>query len=160
MKRGIGKLKVGQLFVMGIAGMMDENFHYEVSGSKDDIKDNIKKEVQNRVKVPAIILNKKFTEDEWPIYDIGFWTRGRSGEMSGMLEMKGVCIWRYFASDDTLGVEEGTPPEWLIKTLDEGYDFDIKREEIFYIKAKDDNPDNDYRYYPFKEVNYSYLKYT
>ena len=143
MKRGIDNLKPGQLIVIGFSSMMDENFHPGKSSKK-----KIKKELKNRIKLPAIILKKKYTKDDWPVYNVGFWTRSNTGEMSGMIELKNSCIWRYFVSDT---VEEGTPPEWLLKTLENTKDFYIDKKDIFYIKSKNGNPKKDYRFYPFKK---------
>ena len=67
-----------------------------------------------------------------------------------MLELKDICIWRYLVSDE---VEEGTPPKWLIdmiRNFDGDTFLNIKKENIFYIKSKDGNPENDYKYYPFR----------
>jgi hypothetical protein len=45
--------------------------------------------------LPSIITNKQETEDGWVVYDIIFWSNSRLGEMSGYLEIKNICIWRY-----------------------------------------------------------------
>lgn len=45
--------------------------------------------------LPSIITNKQETEDGWVLYDIIFWSNSRLGEMSGYLEIKNICVWRY-----------------------------------------------------------------
>lgn len=47
---------------------------------------------------PALIVNKyKIGEDEWPAYDVYFWTKTNTGEFSGAILLSQICLWRYLS---------------------------------------------------------------
>jgi len=49
----------------------------------------------NNVTLPAVILNTSKTDDNFPVYDIGFWMEWNDGSTSGMINLQKQCIWRY-----------------------------------------------------------------
>ena len=52
----------------------------------------------NSITVPALIVNKyKIGEDEWPVYDVYFWTKTNTGEFSGAILLSQICLWRYLS---------------------------------------------------------------
>ena len=59
----------------------------------------------NSIIVPALIINKhNIGEDDWPVYDVYFWTKTNTGEYSGAILLKEICIWRYL-SDKAVDIE-------------------------------------------------------
>lgn len=86
----------------------------------------------NSITVPALIVNKyKIGEDEWPVYDVYFWTKTNTNTFSGAILLSQICLWRY-VSDLEIDVD-------LIKAA---------------IKGEFDNLIS----YSKKEYKYSYMK--
>ncbi len=75
--------------------------------------------------LPALIFRKRRTADDWPIYDVYFWTKTNHFETSGALELKGVMIWRYLSSNQK-------PFEIMFNSKD--YSLDIPFKKLFYIE--------------------------
>ena len=122
-KRGIDSFIPGQLINIRFPQLLDENFYPEAS------KSNTKKRMKDIKKasiLPAVILEK--IEDSGDVsYNVGFISRHKSGEMSGLIILKEISIWRYLAKKDT-EPEEGTPPNWLLENIKK---FNLRNEEYF-----------------------------
>lgn len=111
-ERAIDSFEPGQLVVLRFPGMMDSN--HTVYPLTEESKAKIKEEIESAPQIPAVVLSKRYIDD-WPVYDVGFWTRLRSGDTSGMLLLKDLCVWRYMAESN--GIPEGQPPEWFVSSL-------------------------------------------
>lgn len=163
--RGIDNLKPGMLCVIGFPPLMDENFYnrerIEKEGlTQEELRKKISADVKNASKLPAIILEKKYTEDKWPVYKVAFWTRYRNGyEISGAIYIDGFCVWRYFAGDSKL--PEGKPPNWMLESIENG-NFDellaehgLTKKDICYVEHDeiDDDHSVDLLCYPFANAN-------
>jgi hypothetical protein len=125
--RSIENIKPGLIFLLQFNSLIEEN-----NNKIDFITENI-------LGLPAVILKKYNLEDDWPVYDIGFWSLTKNGEKSGMLVIKEICVWRYFKG--TKVNKEGIPPQWFIDQLldNEGDDIlfpesNLDIYDIFYIK--------------------------
>ena len=69
----------------------------------------------NKIQVHGLIVAKTLTNpetDPWPVYDVYFWTNYNSGEYSGAILIKDLCIWRYMASV--------APSEKFLKSVKKG----------------------------------------
>lgn len=84
----------------------------------------------NSIIVPALIVNK-YKGDNLPYYDVYFWTKTNTGEYSGAILLKEICIWRYLS-------DKGIDSEWVSAAksgeLDELIPY--KREEFCYSFIK------------------------
>ena len=147
-ERGIDNLRVGQLITIGMSSLMDNGYY--IDGTRKII-----------ARMPAIIIKKHYTDDDWPIYDIGFWTRSKEGEKSSMIIMNEICVWRYMQAEEG-EPEEGTPPNWLlysiendVKTGNYEYFSGISSFDICYVeKGYAEDGSEDFWVYPFRK----YLK--
>jgi len=136
-ERGIDTIKPGLMFMLQFTSFTDNEF---ITGETD--KSKIKKRtdliLKNASRMPAVVLKKDKLNDGWPIYDVGFWTKSNAGEASGMIVLKGICIWRYFGGDGKNW--EGIPPKWFLDMWRESDknekidDSNIKVSDLFYIK--------------------------
>lgn len=139
----IEELKIGQLIVIKFPGMMDENFSEKRDTQEE--KDKLKDDVQNAPRYPAVILQRKEVSENYggTVFKVGFFSRHRSGQMSGMIELDNIPIWRYFSNkEDELAT--GIPPKWLLETIqnnqNENIDTfdDLSNYELFYIIKEND----------------------
>ena len=112
-KRGVDNFRIGQLLVVGMVSMMDNNFYPKMNKKQSKKRG---KDIKNAARMPAVIVGKTNEEfDKCPGYAVDFWSRSYSGEMSGRLSFgKDMFIWRYLSSDI---VKEGTPPKWILKSI-------------------------------------------
>lgn len=54
----------------------------------------------NSIITPALIINKyKIGDNDWPVYDVYFWTKTNTGEYSGAILLKEICAWRYISDN-------------------------------------------------------------
>lgn len=139
----IEELKVGQLVVIKLPPMMDENFSEKRETQEE--KDKLNDDVENAPRYPAVILQRKEVSENYGgvVFKVGFFSRHRSGQMSGMLELDNIPIWRYFSTKEG-EPETGIPPKWLLDTIqhnqNENIDtFDnLSNHELFYIIKEND----------------------
>jgi len=147
--------KPGQLIVIKLPGLMDNDLITKETANKNNwIHRKIKQEIQNHLdktsRTPAIILQKHISgSGSLPSYDVGFWTRFRTGELSSLLVLKNIPIWKYLSGDI---VPEGTPPNWIIDFMQGGLkDYYILPEDICYVKPGECKTGwEDYFYYPYR----------
>jgi len=135
-KRGLDSFQPGQLIMIRLPGLTDDDYEPE---STPEASERRRQQVENSPKIPAVIIRKHYTEEAIPIptYDVGFITRWRSGEMSGINTLSHNAIWRYLASDkDSV---EGIPPMWFVDDILKNWnkqffdpDFDIDNDEIHF----------------------------
>ena len=139
----IEELKVGQLIVIKLPQMMDENFSEKRDTQEE--KDKLTDDIQNAPRYPAVILQRKEVSENYggTVFKVGFFSRHRSGQMSGMIELDNIPICRYFSNkEDELAT--GIPPKWLLETIqnnqNENIDTfdDLSNYELFYIIKKND----------------------
>lgn len=139
----IEELKVGQLVVIKLPPMMDENFSEKRETQEE--KDKLNDDVENAPRYPAVILQRKEVSENYGgvVFKVGFFSRHRSGQMSGMLELDNIPIWRYFSTKEG-EPETGIPPKWLLDTIqhnqNENIDTfdDLSNHELFYIIKEND----------------------
>jgi hypothetical protein len=139
----IEELKVGQLVVIKLPPMMDENFSEKRETQEE--KDKLNDDVENAPRYPAVILQRKEVSENYGgvVFKVGFFSRHRSGQMSGMLELDNIPIWRYFSTKEG-EPETGIPPKWLLDTIqhnqNENIDMfdDLSNHELFYIIKEND----------------------
>jgi len=134
-ERRINTIKPGMLFLLQFTSFTDDEFiddTKEEYSTKELRREKIDDILSKAVKMPAVIISKKYDND-FPVYDVGFWTKSRYGEQSGMITIKDMCVWRYFGGDEIN--PEGLPPKWIKNTLS-NYEIDetLKELELFYIE--------------------------
>lgn len=133
-ERGLDTIKPGLMFVLQLTSFMDADFiSTDKYSTEEDRITKTKQILKDSSKIPAIILAKRILDD-WPVYDVAFWSKSNKGESSGMMLMKNMCIWRYFGSDGKN--VEGVPPKWFINMMRTSTDTntDIDGLDLFYIK--------------------------
>lgn len=152
-KRGIENLEPGQLIVIKFPGAMDDTFDSNRDTEKKQQK--LKDYISNTQCLPAVILKKKYVSGKHGgvLYDVGFisrWIKG--GCLSGLITLKDVPIWRYFARKEEEPIE-GVPPNWLIEGIKENKEGDyfdsLMDFELFYVVDSD---------YVDEEGNSDYVK--
>ena len=139
----IEELKVGQLIVIKLPQMMDEN--YLEKRETQEEKDKLTDDIQNAPRYPAVILQRKEVSENYggTIFKVGFFSRHRSGQMSGMIELDNIPIWRYLSTKEG-EPETGLPPKWLLDAIQhnqkENIDMfdDLSNYELFYIIKEND----------------------
>jgi hypothetical protein len=139
--RGLDSFTPGQLITIKFPGMMDDNF--SSSRESPELQQRLQKDLSNASQYPAIVL-KKYEDFDSVSYDVGFVSRHRSGQMSGLIKLSKISIWRYLAGDPQTG-EEGIPPVWLVEGITEAiqnrenYFDSIGNKELFWCKHIDEN---------------------
>lgn len=86
----------------------------------------IGKVLKEQVIFPAVITAKVVLPDA-EVFDIEFQTRYHNGQMSGMLTIPEMAVWRFFPRTDIIEADEegshhpsmGLPKPWVLQTLHE-----------------------------------------
>jgi len=125
---GIDKFEPGLICVLDIFPMMDDD---RITSDKGDFENQFKKLQKKAAGIPALIISANKLEDDWPVYDVWIWTRSNTGEASGAILLKDLCVWRYISDKDV--------PEWFKNGFDDDWfknaECDLTFNQIHYYKG-------------------------
>lgn len=125
---GIDKFQVGQLVNLSFPGLSDD----DIAATEGEVKEYIPPQL-----LPGVVLSSHPDDDNWPRYNVGFFTRYATGGYSGYLNLIDFCAWRFLYPDQK-------PPQWILDKIIEthhqgGQWMDgVPNEDLFYIQEKED----------------------
>ena len=156
----IRSTKKGLMFVVNFVSLMDEDVSIGKSPTDEQVK-HIDERILNGAKCPAMVISDLIDEDSGS-RDVVFFTRGRTGEMSGAITIKNFMYWRYMPREST--PEEGDVPKWFIEAVSTWFDdqdeddltvkYKICKEDIHYATYEDGVQ---YHVYPFADEGSDFI---
>lgn len=146
-ERNIDSFVEGQLIVLGITSLMDNNYYSEEKfPNAVERTELIRNDISNSAKIPAVITSKRYTGGS-PVYDVAFVTRRTTGEISGYIQIIDMPVWRFLVPG--MIPQEGEIPNWLINGILAVHDRNyfgmlIDNKQLCYVVEKDGIPELKY----------------